>query len=75
MAASLEEKPAPTCPLKIVVFTGNLLVGLAVSQLIPSWLHRDDLHIWTEVVQCFTMFTLCYIMINGKVTPIGVRQY
>ena len=55
---------APSCPVKILVFTVNLLVGLVVSQLIPTWLSGDDLHLWTEAVQCLTMFTLCYIMIN-----------
>ena len=34
-----------------VVFTVNLLAGLLLSQLIPTWLSGDGLHAWQETVQ------------------------
>ena len=56
----------PVCPLKMVVFTVNLLVGLVVSQLLPTWWPSDVMAVWAHVIKICTMFCLSYIMIHGN---------
>mmetsp|Transcript_148927 Transcript_148927/g.387267 ORF Transcript_148927/g.387267 Transcript_148927/m.387267 type:complete len:571 (-) Transcript_148927:389-2101(-) len=65
MSTALQEGPAaPACPVKILVFTVNLLIGLSVSQAVPGWLAPDAYHTWQQIVKLCTMFCLSYIMIN-----------
>jgi len=63
-AAVTEGPPAPACPVKILVFTVNLLIGLSISQAVPEWLGPDEYHTWQQVVKLATMFCLSFIMIN-----------
>jgi len=62
----ISEKPKqpPTCPRKIIMFTVNLLFGLLVSQLIPTWLEADAYAVWAQVVKVCTQWCLAYIMVH-----------
>ena len=57
-------RPAPCCPAKMIIFTVNLLLGLLLSQLLPSWLDASGLSTWKATVKVCTMFCLSYIMIH-----------
>lgn len=54
----------PVCPLKMVIFTVNLLVGLLFSQLLPTWWSSSAMSVWSHVIKICTMFCLSYIMIH-----------
>mmetsp|Transcript_90456 Transcript_90456/g.193977 ORF Transcript_90456/g.193977 Transcript_90456/m.193977 type:complete len:590 (-) Transcript_90456:230-1999(-) len=49
---------------KIIAFTFNLIIGLGLSQGMGVILEKHAYDVWTEVVQAFTMWCLCFIMIN-----------
>jgi len=59
-----KKKEPPACPAKIIVFTVNLLVGLALSQLVPLWLSGHSMDVWSQTVKICTMICLAFIMIN-----------
>ena len=61
---TLPKKDPPCCPVKMIIFTVNLLVGLTVSQLVPEFLDGPSLGVWSTTVKCCTMFCLSYIMIH-----------
>lgn len=52
------------CPMKMIVFTINLLVGLAVSQAVPALLDAESYAAWKQTVKLCTMFCLSFIMIQ-----------
>jgi len=64
LAEPVPAPPAPTCPVKIIVFTVKLLIGLSISQAIPGWLAPAEYDTWKQIVKLSTMFCLSYIMIN-----------
>jgi Kef-type K+ transport system membrane component KefB len=64
-AAKVEKKDkAPKCPAKLIIFTCNLLIGLFLSQLMPTWLSDETFSWYKHGVKLTTMFCLSYIMIS-----------
>jgi len=53
-----------SCPVKLAVFTVNLLVGLLLSQLLPHWLAVGELEAAQFAVRLVTMWCLSYIMVH-----------
>ena len=63
-AQSAKTKGPPACPLRMVVFTVNLIVGLLFAQALPEWLSTDAYLSWMHVVKICTMLCLSYIMVH-----------
>ena len=57
-------KGPPACPVRMVVFTVNLIVGLLFAQALPEWLSTDAYLSWMHVVKICTMLCLSYIMVH-----------
>ena len=72
-------KPPPCCPVKMIVFTVNLLVGLVAASLLSRFVEPSIYGIWQHVVKICTMFCLSYIMIGVgyefDVDKSKMRQY
>jgi len=49
---------------KVIAFTVNLLIGLALSQILGAYLDHHYFHYYAEVVAFLTMWCLSFIMCN-----------
>jgi len=55
-------KEPPVCPVKMIIFTVNLIVGLVLSQLAPEYLPPTVFFYYKQIVKLCTMFCLSFIM-------------
>lgn len=49
---------------KVLVYSGLLVAGLVLSQLVPGWLGKDAADAWGTGVRWLTMIALAFIMIH-----------
>jgi Kef-type K+ transport system membrane component KefB len=58
--------PTPSLPSswKVQVFTGTLILGLAVSQVAGATLDHHGYELWQNIITFATMWCLSFIMIN-----------
>lgn len=58
--------PTPSLPesWKVELFTANLVLGLAISQVAGAFFEEHGYEIWVDIVTLTTMWCLSFIMIN-----------